>query len=1218
MSQLKEIIQIDKRFQSSINIQLDLQDQQKWNSYIPTRSSVSVLYSYLTHIDKERDKANILIGPYGKGKSHLLLVLLALISAKETRDLEGLIHKIGQIDLETASLIQKIREEHRPFLPVLVSGTAGDLQQAFLLGLAEALKREGLSEIAPGSYYTEAVRTIEIWEEEYPQTYQHLEELLEEKQLSGIRNAEQLKQCIAQGGSNQEKAYQFFVKLYPKLTAGAKFNPIIEVETLKLYKDMNHILCEKYGYGGIYIIFDEFSKYIEGHGRENFARDMKIIQDMCELSQNSKGNQIHLTMVAHKSLKEYGNTLPKDMVNAYVGVEGRIKEERFVLSAQNNYELIANVIQKKGDGYLKDLEDIREANELAYQQIPGFCGVLEWEEYEQLIVKGCFPMLPLTAYCLLAISEKVAQNERSIFTFLANEEKGSLLSLISKEREEDQWQITADVIYDYFKNLFRESTDLTAIHAEWLKAEYALSHVETKKEKRFIKCLALLRMLKRPEEIPMNDDAIRLATGMDAIEYEITKEGLIQKQIILYRSKIRTYAFKNNVGLDLEKEIRELALKKQVREQLDSHLERIWEIQYELPKQYNQTYSMTRYFHYMFLDVRQFLKLQDSQYLFDEKRADGKILALTWQDDPQKEAVLEHLKELDDPRIVILLPEIAFEEEERLKRLLAVEDLLKDPQFIEQNKVLKQELEIYQEDLIFELNAVLEKLYAPKEQNCIVADHKGSRTEFVSEKQFNRYLSEICTRFYEKAPKINNELINRMKVSTQIRKARAKLLTQILQEEDLSGYEKGTSPEATIYRAVLKRTGVIANEEIPLEDGCEKVLQEIRIFMQESVGKKQCFQILYDRLEGEGYGMRRGIVPIFLAREFAQLTDMPILYLEEKEVGLRAEILANINDRPKEHFLYIERSSMEKELYLKALEELFLSQEQKKRTVGKSERLSILVEYMQKWTQSLSQYTRMSTRLTIEVEQEKALKRESKMKKICQAFEIEQIIMLRRIFHDMELNPREILFEKIPNAFLCKEEGLSELAEKIQCVKLYLDHHLSEMEHIAAECTKQMFGARAEESLHGCLMEWYSTLSQWAKNCLLQDQTVRVMNCLQQLHTHDECEIIKKLSKAVIDIHIEDWNDRSLDQYLKEFEKIREQAKNMQGSKEEENRAKISFTDSQGELIEKYYDAQEEDSTSYFLSNAIEEAMEEFGDTLETNQKVSVLIQALERLIKEN
>ena len=66
----------------------------------------------------------------------------------------------------------------------------------------------------------------------------------------------------------------------------------------------------KYGYAGIYIIFDEFSKYIEGHEtKRNFAKDEKILQDMCELADSRKEEQMYLTFVAHKSIHEYVKVL---------------------------------------------------------------------------------------------------------------------------------------------------------------------------------------------------------------------------------------------------------------------------------------------------------------------------------------------------------------------------------------------------------------------------------------------------------------------------------------------------------------------------------------------------------------------------------------------------------------------------------------------------------------------------------------------------------------------------------------------------------------------------------------------------------------------------------------------------------------------------------------------------------------------------------------------
>ena len=64
------------------------------------------------------------------------------------------------------------------------------------------------------------------------------------------------------------------------MTSGGVFNPLIDDEVISVYQSVNRILREKYGYAGIYIIFDEFSKYIEGHAVEGFAGDMKVLQDM--------------------------------------------------------------------------------------------------------------------------------------------------------------------------------------------------------------------------------------------------------------------------------------------------------------------------------------------------------------------------------------------------------------------------------------------------------------------------------------------------------------------------------------------------------------------------------------------------------------------------------------------------------------------------------------------------------------------------------------------------------------------------------------------------------------------------------------------------------------------------------------------------------------------------------------------------------------------------
>ena len=78
-----DFIEINEKFQTSINLEYDLNKIEKVRSYIPTEQSVKILGTFLRsfYFNKEtQNRASVLIGPYGRGKSHLLLVLAALTS----------------------------------------------------------------------------------------------------------------------------------------------------------------------------------------------------------------------------------------------------------------------------------------------------------------------------------------------------------------------------------------------------------------------------------------------------------------------------------------------------------------------------------------------------------------------------------------------------------------------------------------------------------------------------------------------------------------------------------------------------------------------------------------------------------------------------------------------------------------------------------------------------------------------------------------------------------------------------------------------------------------------------------------------------------------------------------------------------------------------------------------------------------------------------------
>ena len=107
------------------------------------------------------------------------------------------------------------------------------------------------------------------------------------------------------------------------------------------------------------------------------------------------------------------------------------------------------------------------------------------------------------------------------------------------------------------------------------------------------------------------------------------------------------------------------------------------------------------------------------------------------------------------------------------------------------------------------------------------------------------------------------------------------------------------------------------------------------------------------------------------------------------------------------------------------------------------------------------------------------------------------------------------------------------------------------------------------------------------------------------------------MCKIITGIYINDWKNDSYERFVEELTYVKntiQSIKESEQSTERENKISIKTGES---TIERFFEPDSDDSTSYFLQNAIEDALEEFGDTLELNQKVSVLVKALEELLSK-
>ena len=1187
---LNDIISVNADFKNAINLYLNLNDKDKILSYIPTKSSISMLNTYLESIYYNKNNASILVGPYGKGKSHLLLLVMAIASLDRNEQnekvLEELKNRIKIADAEnvkTIELIDKIWAKKK-FLPVIIMSSYSDLNQAFLMALNDALKREELQDITPDTYYSVAIKRIETWQNEYPSTYQKLKLTLSEKSITLQKLMIGLRQF-------DKNSLSLFSEIYPELTSGSKFNPLAQLEVLPLYKSVCDKLSKEYNYSGIYILFDEFSKFIENQDEQVMGNNMKLLQDICELSSNSKESATFITMVAHKSIKEYGKYLSNDIINAFTGIEGRLVENLFITSSKNNYELIKHAIIKNTD-VINPYKDIYLSDDIIdkYYKVPYFNGAFNRTDFKNIIAEGCYPLNPISSYLLMNISEKVAQNERTLFTFISKDEPHSMARYINEHTQDKPWIISADLIYDYFSGLFKKDINNENVHTQWLNAEYALSRCKSEEERSVIKALAIILIVNKPDEIPATNAYIQYAANNDNVDII---QALQERGIIYKKASTNCYMFKTRAGADLRKEIRK-------RNTFFENSNPSWvfkkvsDSDYIMPMAYNNDYYMTRYFRHIFMSVDNFLNIKDISVIYDDIGfCDGCLISL-YSDRNIKDINLiqDKVLELESENTIVEYSEVPYKCKKQIQEYEVLNNICNDEQFIRENEVMTKEIPVLEEDLRNVILANLDLMYL--DGNHLYLYFMSGKVKLEKNGIRENIVDKVCYSIYNKTPIINNEFVNRRKIPTaQTKKARKIIIENILNKTDSEDFYAGNGQEASIYRALFIVTKLKENEA---STELNEIINIIKDYINQCVGNRKSIADLYKNLVKKPYSIREGLMPFYFAYVISQYNEDIVLYFNSMEIEINTEIVSEMFEHPDDFSIYVSQNDRDKEDYLNNLQKLFDVPVNK---ITHENRIALTAEYFKRWYRGLPQISRNMTEPSYEY-----LKDDTDFKKIRK---------LKKVIQKVESNPYEMLFDSIPN--ISESDNLNDTFYWIKESKKLFDGYFDWMVKNIVNVIYQLIAPNSKDDLYHILKEWYEKQSAQLKQGLFDGKVTQFVSCLRNINSYDDHEIAEKIAKVVTDVYVEAWNDKSIYDFKEKLEVILQDISQIKDNSISIGNYKLKFIGHDNTPIELYYNPVGEEKGTIFR-NIVEDTIDQFEDDLSVNDRVAILLEMIEKMIK--
>ena len=1145
-----DFLTINKNFQYSINLDFDLYNQSKLDEYIPTSDICDVLEFYVdTILGVKKERATTLIGPYGKGKSFLLLVLIQMCSKTvDKKILDNLLSRISIVNNRLVTKIKELRAAKKYLMPVIVNSSYDNLSQSFLIGLKNALDRDGLNDLVPHTSYDVCLGIIKKWKNSDLYRNGKLKKCLEDKKISLNE--------LEQGLKNYStESYRVFENLYNCVVDGLSFNPMTDTNIVRLFSDVNREINEK-GYSGILIIFDEFSKFIESNSPTLHA-DLKILQDFAEKSTRSKNTeQLHICCITHKVLRQYlrNDNNGEENKELFKTVEGRFKEIRFNRGLNQNYELVGSAIQKS-EQFADIFKNFYEKNKVFYESIKSLTFMND-DNIETVLFKNCFPLNPLTVYAIIILSEFIAQNERTLFTFLSDNDENSFNSFVANNND---GLFDLSKVYDYFSPIIKnnESQSLKTI---WYRAESCLKRISDVLDRKIVKCLAIIECLSATEQIAATNSLVSLALFVDESIIKEHIDSLVSLGVLRVNVLTNSITFAGYNSKEIDRQINHL-LSSKLRNSYwpDIVNNEINRKRFVLPRKYNATFKMTRYFYSVYLDDSEFLDLASFKNLFDENTCDGLIINII-NLQSTTDILINKARALNDERVVIRIPNQIFDEVfiSQVKKVKAFDLLLQEKEI---SDVIRSELEISRNELVFDLLDVLDTKFA--ENNYV------QFSTFSGETDVENLLSFIMEKVYPETPIINYELLNKNNVTVQYLKPRNLIINKLINHEDFKGFSE-TSPEASIYNSVIVKKD---------EPSIRKILDIIKHHIISSNGKKISIRPCIDLILNKPYGVRKGVIPLLFALAISELNDNLIMYFGNKEIDVDATNLSKIVDARDKISMVLTKKSIEQEKFVSKVILLFGGQNSN----SFMDNVKIAADRIKKFILNLPRLSRNASQNLSE-----------------------KTVKYRNLFLSYDINTYDVIFKESANIFETK--SYSKLYENLVAFKDEIESYVKCYSLLVCENVKSLFSITNDESLSNGLKSWLKNNGYQKGKTILDSNYKKIVSFVIENALFDDYECVNELSYISLGSRIEDWDANKDSALLQELQSFKDYVINIS---QNPTTTKFEGLNSALELIE----TEELSVFGKMLENNISGALDEFGDSISSEEKIKILAEMIRKLI---
>jgi len=864
----------------------------------------------------------------------------------------------------------------------------------------------------------------------------------------------------------------------------------------------------------ILILWDEFGRHLESLVKDGRTAALDDLQSLAEFASRSDDIPVTLGLLLHQELLQYAGNLPMTVRSEWRKIEGRFSTIQYIDASKEIYRLIGEVVSSR--------EPVAPHRTISFVKTAETCHTLglffEFSKAELVdLLKQAYPLEPTTLYLLPRLAARVAQNERTLFSFLY---VADLEASVGPEQ-----------LFDYFTPAMRADTAVGGTYRQWVEAQSALSKVEDQDdETRVLKVACLLGFGTSGER----SRASKLLLVSTLRGYgrsnrgEAAIDALIGRKLLLHRKHNDEVSVWHGTDLDLRGRLEDEKHRQRETFDLlaflsDEASPPVWR-----PVEHNADFGVQRYLIGEYHNLHTFKAYLNPQLALDLDQSpqeipvpancDGKVIYVVAETAGElKEAETKILESLRHGRVVLAIPREPLPLFDAALEVWCLLHMQHDEDLVGADPLVVPELQQMADDARGHLERLVDRLVRPSGQGPRWF-YLGKSFEANGPRYLRRRLSGIMNKVYSSTPRINNEMIVRHKPTPIMVNARKKLLLGILER---SGQERlgieGNFPDSSMFRTVLLHSGLYRQDEHnrwrygsseDIEDpGLRQVWQAIGTFLTAPYAKPKAWAPFLNRLMEPPFGVRAGVLPILIT---AGLKAFPSARSLTRDGDYLTDILPSdielLCKESESHELLVLDLDDIKRAYLEAFYTCFSTKAEP--AISDSDLIRVCFDTLEIWKAQLPTAALSTKRLTEQSRRFQAALRASN-------------------------DPVRLLFERIPSALGCSMEDLDRLTDTLaRCrddlmdvVKIYRDS--------ATTALNQTLGLGHEDASNGVR----EVAGQWAR-CFpdafvsnLTDGVAKGLLSRMRMAYKSDHMLLESLSSLLVGKSMNRWNDVTVSEF---------------------------------------------------------------------------------------